>query len=158
MNNKFLTTQIGVAHFNNETLQQNNDWKIKKHWKGSIYGFQRSLPKKIPYESYLYIIEMNNEKNEIAGIGFIKNEYHSEWRTMIYNKCHDYNRYILKSSYHRNRKYLLANNPKMILFLEKILFTGCGHLKRTNNFTLSLDKIASAPAYIIDKVSSGEFR
>ena len=42
MNNIFSTTQIGLAHFNNKTLQENRDWKKEKGWDGAVYGFQYS--------------------------------------------------------------------------------------------------------------------
>ena len=94
---KFNTTQIGLAKFNNKTLKENRNWKTKKNWTGASYGFQHYIPEKIPYNSYLYIIEMNNETNKIAGVGFIRNQRRSEWRSKIYNDCEDYNRFIIKS-------------------------------------------------------------
>ena len=93
---KFNTTQIGLAKFNNKTLKENRNWKTKKNWTGASYGFQHYIPEKIPYNSYLYIIEMNNETNKIAGVGFIRNQRRSEWRSKIYNDCEDYNRFIIK--------------------------------------------------------------
>ena len=78
---KFNTTQIGLAKFNNKTLKENRNWKTKKNWTGASYGFQHYIPEKIPYNSYLYIIEMNNETNKIAGVGFIRNQRRSEWRS-----------------------------------------------------------------------------
>ena len=117
----------------------------KKKWKGAIYGFQYNIPESIPYNSYLYIIEMNNETNKIRGIGFIKNEHRSEWRSRIYKETEDYNRFVLKSKYHINRNDLLKKDKDIIIFLENILFYGSSHLKRTSNFTLSLDKIAKSP-------------
>ena len=77
MNNIFSTTQIGLAHFNNKTLQENRDWKKEKEWDGAVYGFQYFIPDKIPYNTYLYIIEMNNDTNQIVGIGFIKKQQHT---------------------------------------------------------------------------------
>jgi len=141
----FSTSQIGLTKFNNKTYKENKLWKKKKDWEGAVYGFQYNIPESIQYNSYLYIIEMNNETNKIMGIGFIRNEYRSEWRTRIYNENEDYNRFVLKSKYHRNRKYLLEKNKDIIVFLENILFYGSGHLKRSSNFTLSLDKIAKSP-------------
>ncbi len=145
MNNIFSTTQIGLAHFNNKTLQQNRDWKKEKEWNGAVYGFQYFIPDKIPYNTYLYIIEMNNDTNQIVGIGFIKKQQHTEWRSRIYKDCQDYNRFVIKSKYHRNRQFLLNKNKKLVFYLENILFKGRSHLKRTSNFTLSLDKIATFP-------------
>ena len=88
---------------------------------------------------------MNNETNKIMGIGFIKNEHRSEWRSRIYKETEDYNRFVLKSKYHINRNDLLKKDKEIIIFLENILFYGAGHLKRSSNFTLSLDKIAKSP-------------
>jgi len=142
---KFKTTQIGLAKFNSKTLKENRNWKTKKNWIGASYGFQYYIPEKIPYHSYLYIIEMNNDTNKIVGIGFIRNQRRTEWRSKIYNDCQDYNRFIIKSKYHRNRDFLIKKNPDIIKFLERILFKGAGHLKRSSCFSLTLNKIATAP-------------
>ena len=63
---------IGLAKFNNHTFKQNRDWKNKKMWKGSVYGFETFPPEFIPLNSWIFIIEMNNETNHIVGIGRLR--------------------------------------------------------------------------------------
>ena len=136
---------IGLAKFNNHTFKQNRDWKNKKKWKGAVYGFETFPPEFIPLNSWIFIIEMNNETNHIVGIGLIQNTFHPEFRSRIYTPNHDYNNYVFKSPYHIEREQLIKINNKAILFLENILFKGYTHLKRTSCFSLSHNRILIAP-------------
>lgn len=136
---------IGLAKFNNNTLKQNRDWKIKKKWKGAVYGFETFPPEFIPLNSWIFIIEMNNETNHIVGIGLIQNTFRPELRSRIYNPNQIYNNYVFKSPYHIQRNILIQKNSKAISFLENILFKGYTHLKRTSCFSLSYKRILITP-------------
>ena len=39
---------IGTARFNDNTYQENLDWKKKKNHKGSCYGFDKPITTKVP--------------------------------------------------------------------------------------------------------------
>jgi len=67
---------IATTRFNNETHFQNSTYKQKVKQIGyeCIYGTPMKIKEKIPLHSYVYVIEMNNDKNKIEGIGLIKNE------------------------------------------------------------------------------------
>ena len=90
------------------------------------------------------MIDMNNETNQIMGIGLIKKQFIPENRSRIYDNM-EYNRIVIKSPYYRDRKFLLDKNHTIIEFLENILFKGYSHLKRTSNMTLSYERLAYVP-------------
>ena len=121
--------QIGTVRFNNKTWNEHEEWCERNNWNGCIYGLDKQIPEKVPYGSSIYIIEMNNTTNEIMGIGKIKYIFLSENRVKIYND-ENYNRFVYKSKYRKNRDELLSINTPLIEDIEKILFKGSRHFKR----------------------------
>ena len=123
---------IGTARFNDNTYQENLNWKKKKNHKGCCYGFDKPITTKVPNGENIFVIEMNNETNSIMGIGLIRNIYKSKNRSRIYkNGC--WNSYVYKSQYHITIEEILAKNEinkSIIIFLERLLFYGSGHFKR----------------------------
>jgi ribosomal protein L34E len=90
------------------------------------------------------MIDMNNDTNKIVGIGLVKKVNIPENRTRVYDN-EEFNRYIIKSPYYKDRPFLIKKDNKIIEFLENILFKGYSHLKRTSNMTLSFERLAHAP-------------
>ena len=119
---------IGVVHFNNETFQENESWREANNYKGCVYGLDKRI-ENIPYEESIIIIEMNNETDEITGIGQIHNILKEENRSRIYRN-ENYNRIVYKGKKRISREELLIRNKDMIEYLERILFKGSRHFKR----------------------------
>ena len=113
---RIVCNYIGLAHFNNETYNENIKWKEKKDFNGCVYGFQQLLPDNIPADSDVFMIDMNNETNQIVGIGLIKKQFIPENRSRIYDNM-EYNRIVIKSPYYRDRKFLLDKNSGINCFL-----------------------------------------
>jgi len=134
------TYYIGTTRFNKETWEQNEHWKQKHNFTGCIYGMGTLPQKRIPANVNMFVIEMNNSKNQIEGIGIIKNHYYCDKQE--YNIYHDknYNRYVFKGSIHINREKLIEQNERFVEILENILFKGKTHLKRGQGITLFPEK------------------
>jgi hypothetical protein len=126
---------IGTTRYNTTTLAERNKWIKKKKWDGCAYGFDKKLPETIPSYQWCYIIEMINDINKIAGIGYIKNEYCPLARSRMYSEEH-YNMYVYKGKKYISRENLYKNFPKTIEYLEQILFKGSTHMKRGIGVTL----------------------
>lgn len=126
---------IGTTRYNSETFEQKTNWLKRKKWNGCVYGLNKKLPKTLPAYEWCYVIEMINDKNEIGGIGYIKNEFCPENRSRVYREDH-YNMYVYKGEKFIGREELLKKNKKMIEYLEMILFTGYTHMKRGIGITL----------------------
>ena len=136
---------IGTARFTDKTYKENLKWKQRKDWTGCIYGFDKKLPTTVNNNDYVFIIEMNNDKNEIMGIGLIQNVYIPSNRSRIY-ESHTWNRYVYKGEYHISREKLLnlEKGTLIIKLLETILFYGSRHFKRSQGCTiLSFDRIST---------------
>lgn len=135
---------IGTARFTNKTYSQNLKWKERKKWEGCCYGFDKKLPSIVKTGDLVFVIEMNNTRNMVMGIGLIQNYYRAENRTRIYTS-EEWNQVVYRSEYHISRESILEK-PKgkyFIMFLERLLFTGYGHFKRGQGcLTIPYDRIA----------------
>ena len=138
---------IGTVRFTNKTYQENQNWKERKNHKGCIYGLDTKITNNINKGEYIFVLEMNNDKNKIMGIGLIKNVTIPAERSRIYED-EIYNNYIYKGKKHITREKLIEIKEDMVLFLEKMLFEGSHHFKRGNGCTiLTKDRIAQAEYY-----------
>jgi len=146
MSNKFIAT----TRFNDDTFNQNHQYKNKINNKGCIYGSPIPIKNNIPLESYVYIIEMNNSKNKIQGIGLIINKHCLDKYYRIYQE-QDYNRYIYKGNKHLDISVIEDEyNKKVITVLEQLLFKGERHVKRCQG-------ISQLPKWIIQNKSKFDF-
>lgn len=132
---------LATTRFNQDTLQQNMNWREKNNWEGCIYGTPMKISEKIPYGSTVFILEMNNDINKVVGIGVIKNNIsktkdnlHTEKSFKIY-KWGNYNRFIYKSKYRIDRNDLTRDEEKIVNILDVLLFKGSRHLKRGQGIT-----------------------
>jgi len=81
---------VGTIRYTTETYKEILDWKKRKNWNGCIYGINKELSTKkmynngsFPINSYIYVIEMDNDNNKIFGIGRILFKYENVKRTFI---------------------------------------------------------------------------
>jgi hypothetical protein len=84
----FTPLLAACTRFNNKTWQEYQDWKTKNQSNYEqiyqrplkcIYGSPREMShKKMPPHAKILVIEMNNDENQIKGIGVIQNQTASE--------------------------------------------------------------------------------
>ena len=124
--------EICVTRFNNTTFDENQNW-IKKHNNsiGCIYGSPIKISETILPYTTLIVLEMNNSKNIIEGIGIIENNCVRENKKYykIYTD-NNYNRYIYRSNFRINRTYFNNHEKEVISLLEEYLFKSAYHCKR----------------------------
>ena len=131
---------IVTTRFTNKTWEENKQWKERNKWQGCVYGVPSLISNysKIPHEAIIYVIEMNNDTNQIMGIGALRNKANFMVKPRIY-KEHSYNSYIYRDKFaHITRKKLVARSKFYKTFvdhLEKMLFYGKSHMKRGQGFT-----------------------
>jgi hypothetical protein len=98
---------------------------------------------KILYDSLVFIVEMNNETNNIEGIGLVRNRPYLDKYYNIY-KDGNYNRFVYKSNYHIDREKLIRYDEDFVKLLEYILFKEKTHLKRGCGFTTITPKLLAS--------------
>lgn len=138
---------IGTTRFTNDTFKENHQWREKHNWDGCIYGLNKKIASSVQPRALIYVIEMNNDTNKIAGIGLVRNYFDSANRFRIYLSDPNYNRYVYNSRYRKDITDILKSDDacsinsgmsvKLIIQqLEKVLFTGKGHYKRGQGITM----------------------
>jgi hypothetical protein len=131
---------IVSTRFTNITWEENIQYRFTHGIKGCIYGSPQEMSPKILYDSMVFVVEMNNNKNRIEGIGLIRNKVFLDKYYKIYDDG-NYNRYVYKSDYHIDRDTLIRYNEMLVNALDYILFKGYTHLKRGSGFTTITEKL-----------------
>jgi hypothetical protein len=83
---------------------------------------------------------MNNDKDQIEGIGLIRNNMVHDLKTKIYDNS-DYNRYIYRGDYWINREAILAEDKDIVKMCDLILFKGKSHMKRVSGISVLTEKL-----------------
>jgi hypothetical protein len=124
-----------TTRFNNTTFEENMKWRERSEHSGCVYCSPTAMPKAVPPEAIILMIEMNNEQNHIAGFGMLVNKRKTDRdRNLIYAD-RNYNRYVYKGDIRMDREWLLAENTSLIEKLEILIFKGKDHIKRGVGFT-----------------------
>jgi len=131
---------IATSRFNNETWQENCNYRIKKNITGCIYCSPCKISNKVLPDSLVFIIEMNNTTNKIEGIGLIRNSICFDKYYKVYD-IGNYNRNIYKGDYRIDRSVIERYNSHILVVLDHILFKEKTHVKRGSGLLLFPDKL-----------------
>ena len=130
---------IATTRFNNATFAENMAYR-EKTGESVLYGPSIRIHEKYSIGCTMFVFEMNNEKNQIEGIGVIKNQIFHEKRYKIYSES-DYNRIIYRGKHWLSREQLLLMDAELIEIFDKMLFKGKSHLKRQSGITVVTEKL-----------------
>jgi hypothetical protein len=130
---------IATTRFNNSTFAENMTYR-KKVLEPVLYGVSIRIYEKYSIGCTMFVFEMNNEENKIAGIGVIKNQIVHDKKYKIYSDS-DYNRFIYRGKHWISREQLLTMDPELIEIFELMLFKGKSHLKRQSGITVVTEKL-----------------
>jgi len=121
---QFLLT----SRFNNETLQENSNFRKKNPNIGCIYCTPDPISAQIPTDTVIFILEMNNDTNKITGIGMVRNHPVIN-KYNVYNN-RNYNRYVYVGKYRIDRSEMSEQEERIMKFFDIFCFTGNRHMKR----------------------------
>jgi len=122
---------LTTIRFNEQTFNENYNYRIKHKDIGCIYGCVLKITEKLPLGSLILVVEMNNSKNQIEGIGLVRNIVRHYNSNKVYDyDDYNYNRYMYSSKYRLDRSVLLFYLPRIVEMFDDILFKGKTHLKR----------------------------
>ena len=129
---------IATTRFTTKTFNEKEQWCEKNGWKGSILGTPIKISDKIPQNSILFVLVMNNDKNKIVEICLIKKTLVTDKYYKIYSDT-NYNRYVYKSKYRINLSdatlTLSPYEKKVIDIFNIVLFKGLRNVKRYQGIT-----------------------
>lgn len=129
-----LSYRLITTRFNSKTLIENEKF-CKKHNLKCAYFSPIPLPERIPMRMICFMLEMNNDKNELSGLGvfrnspiFCKYDAYSEM---------EYNRVSYIGCYRVTREEIILDKDyaEFWEYLELCCFKGRGHLKRGQGLT-----------------------
>jgi hypothetical protein len=126
---------LACTRFNNETYRENWNYRIQ-HGHPVLYGSSLKIRDIYPIGGFLFVVEMNNEKNEIEGIGLIENKIVTDKYYRIYANS-QYNKYIYKGTKWLPRECF---DDDLIQLLTQVLFRGKTHFKRRIGITILTNK------------------
>jgi len=119
---------ITTTRFNSQTWKENREYMAKNTKFGCIYGVTEPNRQSIPTESYLFVLEMNNDSNRIMGIGLVRNNplYN---RHMVYSEA-KYNQFAYVGKYRIDRSEMDEMEERIMKVFDILCFKGARHLKR----------------------------
>lgn len=134
--NRFIARlEIATTRFSDYTFKENRIWREERDYKGCIYGTPLMMTSKIETGRPTLVIEMNNDRNRIEGIGFLFNRPCDDNYRRIYSNPNT-NRYIYQGRYRLDRSVVTEEYYKKVLgTLDLLLFKGAGHSKRSIGIT-----------------------
>jgi len=130
---------IVTNRFNDETWRENQANRERRHI-CCLYAVPIQMSHKIEVNSIVFVIEMNNSRNQIEGIGLIRNKPNYDEYYKIYTE-ENYNRYYYFGKYYVNRQQVFDYNERLVKKLDLLLFKGKTHSKRGTGFTRIPEKI-----------------
>jgi hypothetical protein len=138
---------IGTTRFNSTTWEQNRDWRAVNKPSGCAYGVMKTIGERIPLNSSVYVLEMNNTTNTIMGIGLVVNCPDPLENVKIY-KDYNYCCYLYTSDFRIDLTEFSRKEKSIIKIFEHLVFKDKSHLKRGQGITALPDKMIR---YVISK-------
>jgi len=123
---RFLLT----SRFNNETFQENINFRAKNPNVGCVYCAPDPVSQQIPMDTVLFILEMNNDTNRVIGIGMVRNHPISNSSYKSVYKNGNYNRYVYVGRYRIDRSEMSEQEERIMKVFDILCFTGNRHMKR----------------------------
>jgi hypothetical protein len=127
---------IATTRFSDYGFTENKEWRGDKGIKGCIYGTPIRVSSKIEEDRPMFVIEMNNDRNRIEGIGFLVNRPCNDNYKMRIHANQNLNRYVYEGVYRLDKSDVKEEyHKKVIWVLEMLLFKGAKHSKRSIGIT-----------------------
>lgn len=131
-----MKSTIVTTRFNNKTWDENQRFYNESTKNGvlpikvkCLYCASMPVGSNVPLTSNLLVLEMNNDTNQILGIGLVKNETPLYHKYPVYaNDC--YNTFAYRGLYRIDRTAFTEEEEQLVKDLEKMCFKGRRHLKR----------------------------
>jgi len=142
---KFIMT----SRFNNSTFYENTKYRENNRI-GCIYCSPSQITKQVPSNALMFVLEMNNEQNEIMGIGLVKN--HAIYGKYRVYENGNYNRYVYVGKYRIDRKDFDEKEEIIFKAFDILCFKGNYHSKRGDGLKMFPVHILFNVLKIIDLV------
>lgn len=129
---------IGTTRFNHATWRENLLYREKLKIP-AIYGIDVPVRNTYDIGCWFFVFEMNNETNQIEGLGLVQNYAASAVHNIHRN--YQYNYHIYQGPFWASRKRLMQVDADIVDIADAILFTKRSHLKRQTGITMLTNTI-----------------
>lgn len=123
-----------TSRFNNKSFQENRNYCRDSKSAKVVYGSPKEISMFVPRDSIMFVLEMNNDENQIMGVGLVRNIPYPN-RHLIYEDG-NWNRYNFMGKHRIDRGELNEEEEWIFKALDIICFTGCRHQKRNQGITM----------------------
>jgi hypothetical protein len=124
----YQKTYIMTSRFNTQTREENERFREKNWANGCLYCTPEQVSQKIPPQAKMIVLEMDNDKNEIFGIGMCANRSFMNKYGVYENE--NYNRYNYIGKKRVSRKDFTPLQEAVCKALDQLCFYGNEHMKR----------------------------
>jgi hypothetical protein len=145
---KTMRTYLLTSRFNTETRAQNEIYRNIKWPNGCIYCSPEHVSHDIPIESKMIVLEMDNDKNTIFGVGMLLNKPFHNKHSVYADE--NYNRYSYIGKYRIKREELNEQQEAVFKALDILCFKGNEHMKRGHGLKSFPAKLLMNCSSIID--------
>ena len=130
---KSLKHTLATTRFNDFTWAENCKMRQINPVAKCIYATPVQITSRIKLDSNVFVIEMNNQKDRIVGIGLTKN--HPVAGKYSVHSVPNYNRFVYIGKWRIDVNDMTANELDILRLLEAICFRGINHSKRGQGIT-----------------------
>jgi hypothetical protein len=130
---KTLKHTLATTRFNNFTWEENCKMRQTNPVAKCIYATPIQIASRITLDSNVFVLEMNNEKDKILGIGLVKN--HPVVGKYAVHSIPNYNRFVYIGKWRIDREDMSPYELNILRLLEAVCFRGTNHCKRGQGIT-----------------------
>jgi hypothetical protein len=130
---KTLRHTLATTRFNNFTWEENCKMRQINPVAKCIYAAPIQIASRITLDSNVFVLEMNNDKDQIMGVGLIKN--HPVAGKYAVHSVPNYNRFVYIGKWRIDREDMTKLELEILRLLEAICFRGINHSKRGQGIT-----------------------
>ena len=131
---KNLRNFLLTSRFNDATWNENTYYRSMHPGINCIYCSPSQITESVPIDTVMFILEMNNDKNKIIGLGMVRNHPHINRYTVYSNG--NYNRYVFVGKQRIDRDDMSVDEDRIMKVFDILCFTGNKHMKRGNGLQL----------------------
>lgn len=128
-----LKHSIATTRFNNVTWDENCKMREKNTAAKCIYATPIQISSRVGIDRNVFVLEMNNDVDQILGIGLIKNRPVSGKYAV--HSVHNYNRFVYIGKWRIDKEQMSAGEKEIFKMFEAICFRGLNHSKRGQGIT-----------------------
>lgn len=130
---KSLKQTLGTTRFTNFTWEENCRMRATNPNLKCIYATPIQIAARVPLDTNVFVLEMNNDQDKIMGIGLVRN-HPIAGKYAVHSKC-NYNRYVYAGKWRIDREDMNPEEQDVLRLLEALCFAGINHSKRGQGIT-----------------------